>query len=70
MKKLLILGANPETVSLVEKAKDMGIYTIVTDYDPNAFAKKYADKAENVNAIDVDGLVNLARREKFNVIIG
>ena len=71
MKKLLILGANPETVSLVEKAKDMGIYTIVTDYDPNAFAKKYADKAENVNAIDVDGLVNLARREKIDgVVVG
>ena len=29
--KVLIMGANPETVSLILKAKEMGIYTIVTD---------------------------------------
>ena len=71
MKKILILGANPETVSLIKKAKEMGIYTIVTDYDPNAFAKKYADQTENVNAIDVDLLVELAKREKVDgVVVG
>lgn len=71
MKKLLILGANTETVSLVLKAREMGIYTIVTDYDPGAFAKKYADQAENVNAVDVDALVELARREKVDgVVVG
>ncbi len=71
MKKILILGANPETVSLILKAKEMGIYTIVTDYDPNAFAKKYADQAENINAVDVDALVELAKREKVDgVVVG
>jgi hypothetical protein len=40
MKKLLILGANPETIPLIETAKLMGIYTIVTDPDLNAPAKK------------------------------
>jgi len=71
MKKLLILGANPETVSLIKKAKEMGIYTIVTDYDPNAFAKRFADQPENVNAVDVDGLVDLAKREKVDgVVVG
>lgn len=71
MKKILILGANPETVSLIKKAKEMGIYTIVTDYDPNAFAKKYADQAENVNAVDVEALVDLAKRENVDgVVIG
>ena len=29
-KKLLILGANPETIPLVETAENMGIETIVT----------------------------------------
>lgn len=43
MKKLLVLGANPETASLVLKAREMGIYTIVTDYDAHAFAKQFAD---------------------------
>lgn len=70
-KKLLIMGANPETVSLVQKAKEMGIYTIVTDYDPHAFAKPFADQAENIDCMDVDGLVALAEREKINgVVVG
>ncbi len=67
MKKVLIMGANPETVSLIKKAKKMGIYTIVTDNNPDAYAKKFADQAENVNAVDVDGLVQLA---KYNQVDG
>ena len=71
MKKVLILGANPETVSLILKAREMGLYTIVTDNNPNAYAKKYADQAENVNAVDVDALVELAVREKVDgVLVG
>lgn len=66
MKKLLIMGANPETVSLIKKAKELGIYTIVTDNNPNAYAKKFADQAENVNAVDVDGLVKLAKKENVD----
>lgn len=70
-KKILIMGANPETVSLIEKAKEMGLYTIVTDNNPDAYAKKFADQAENVNAVDVDGLVALAQREKVSgVVVG
>lgn len=71
MKKILVMGANPETVSLIIKAKEMGIFTIVTDYDSNAFAKKYADQAENVNAVDVDALIELAKHEKVDgVVVG
>lgn len=71
MKKVLILGANAETVSLIKKAKEMGLYTIVTDNNPNAFAKRFANQPENVNAMDVDGLVELAKREKVDgVLVG
>ena len=38
-KKLLILGGNPETGVLVEKANDLGIITIVIDPNPEAPAK-------------------------------
>lgn len=70
-KKLLILGANPETVSLVEKANSMGYYTIVTDYDPKAYAKKFASKSYNVDASDVDKLVEIAEKEKIDgVLVG
>lgn len=69
MKKLLILGANPETVSLIKKAKEMGFYTIVTDNNPNAFAKLFADQPENVDATDIDSLVKLAKRERVDGIL-
>ena len=70
-KKLLILGANPETVSLIKKANEMGYYTIVTDYDPKAFAKKFASKSYNIDAADVDKLVELAKEEQVDgVLVG
>ena len=70
-KKLLFLGANPETADLVRIAKEMGVYTIVTDYNPGAPAKKVADKSYNVNGIDVDALEKLAHNEKVDgVLVG
>jgi biotin carboxylase len=71
MKKLLILGANPETIRLITTAKSMGIYTIVTDPDPNAPAKKVADKGININGMDVDSLVKFCLEEKVDgVLVG
>ena len=71
MKKLLILGANPETIRLVDTAKSMGIYTIVTDPDPNAPAKKIADKSIDINGMDVDSLVKFCLEEKVDgVLVG
>ena len=71
MKKLLILGANPETIRLINTAKAMGIYTIVTDPDPDAPAKKVADKGININGMDVDGLVKFCLEEKVDgVLVG
>ena len=71
MKKLLILGANPETIPLIETAKSIGIYTIVTDPDPNAPAKKYADQGININGMDVDELINFGKQENIDgVLVG
>lgn len=71
MKKLLILGANPETIPLVETAKRMGLYTIVTDPDPKAPAKKVADRGLNINGMDVPGLVEFCKTEKVDgVLVG
>lgn len=70
-KKLLILGANPETAGLVKKANELGVYTIVTDYDPNAYAKQFASKALNINAIDLDDLHEYAVSNKIDgVLVG
>jgi biotin carboxylase len=71
MKKLLILGANPETIPLVETAKKMGIFTIVADPDPNAPAKKFADRGVNIDGIDIISLAAFCNEEKIDgVLVG
>jgi biotin carboxylase len=71
MKKLLILGANPETIPLIETAKSLGYHTIVTDPDPNAPAKKVANSSVNINGMDVEELVNFCKQENVNgVLVG
>lgn len=70
-KKLLILGANPETVPLVEIANKMGVKTLVTSNRPEDAAKKYAWKSCDVDGMDVKGLVDLARKEEVDgVLVG
>lgn len=70
-KKLLILGANPETTPLVEVANNLGVKTIVTSNVPDDAAKKIAWKACNVDGMDVAGLISLAREEKVDgVLVG
>ena len=70
-KKLLILGANPETANIVKVAQNLGVYTIVTDFNPDAPAKKVADKSYNIDAMDVDALYEMAIAEKVDgVLVG
>lgn len=70
-KKLLIMGANPETVPLITVAEEMGVKTIVTSNRPEDVAKRYAWKAADVDGLDVPGLVALARREQVDgVLVG
>ena len=71
VKKLLILGGNPETTPLVEIANGMGIKTIVSSARHSDPAKKAAWKACDVDGMDVPGLVALAREEQVDgVLVG
>ena len=70
-KKLLILGGNPETTPLVEIANGMGIKTIVTSARSTDPAKKAAWKAYDVDGMDVEGLITLAKEEQVDgVLVG
>ncbi len=70
-KKLLILGANPETIPLVELANQMGVKTLVTSSVAGDAAKKYAWKSFDVDGMDVPGLITLAREENVDgVLVG
>ena len=46
------------------KAKELGYYVGVADYDPNAIGISEADEYFNVSTIDVDGLVKVSQEFK------
>ena len=70
-KKLLVLGANTETIPLIETAKSLGVFVYVTDFNPAAPAKKHANRALDIDGLDIPALVNLCITEKIDgVIVG
>lgn len=70
-KKLLILGGNPETSTLVKVANEMGVKTIVSSARHTDEAKKYAWKKFDIDGMDVPGLIALAQEEKIDgVLVG
>lgn len=70
-KKLLILGGNPETSALVRMANNMGIKTIVTSGRHTDDAKKYCWKAYDIDGMDVEGVIEMAKKEKVDgVLVG
>lgn len=69
--KLLILGANTETIPLIKTAQNMGVFVFVTDNNPNSPAKKYADQAITIDGTDTDNLVLFCKNTKIDgVLVG
>lgn len=68
-KKLLILGGKPiGSCEIVEKAKSMGIYTVVTDFLPveESAAKKIADEHWEISTADIELLKEKIIEEKID----
>ena len=71
MRKLLILGANQETVPLVECALRLGVEVHVADPNIEAPAKTFADKAVDIDATDVEALFRYSIKNKIDgVMVG
>lgn len=70
-KKLMIIGGAFQHCKLVEAAKQMGVITYVTDYLPyeEAPAKQIADYYFMNNITDIDGIVDICRKEKIDGVI-
>jgi biotin carboxylase len=68
-KKILILGANPETIPLIEAANNMGLHTIVTDNNPDAAAKRFAGTALNIDGFAVSELANYVEAKKVDAVL-
>lgn len=70
-KKLLILAGAEVHVKVVDAAKELGIYTIVTDYLQPEFApaKKVADEYWMLDINDVEGIVHKCTEEKVDGVL-
>ena len=69
MQKVLILGGASVHCKLVKAAKELGYYTIVTDYLTDSPAKQMADEAWLINIMDVDSLEKKCRESQVDGIV-
>ena len=71
MKKLLILSGAAVHIHLVQTAKEMGLYTIVTDYlkPERAPAKLVADEYWMISITDTDRIVERCEKENVSAVI-
>lgn len=71
MKKLLILAGADVHIKVVHAAKNLGVYTIVTDYlaVEDSPAKKIADEYWMLDIKDVDGIVQKCKEEQVDGVI-
>lgn len=72
-KRLLILGGMRISCEIVRKAKAMGIYTLVADYNriEDSPGKQIADEAVDLSVIDVDAVVDYVKNNAIDgVFVG
>ena len=65
-KRLLFIGATSMMATAVRTAKELGIYTVVVDYNKSAPAKDIADKSYLISTADIDGLLKICDSEKID----
>lgn len=70
-KKLLILGGAGVHCKVVNAAKELGVYTIVTDYLPlgESPAKQISDEAWQIDIMDIDRITEKCHAEKVDGVL-
>jgi carbamoylphosphate synthase large subunit len=69
MKKLLLLGGLRYLIPVIKTAQKLGIYVITCDYLPENIAHKYSNEYQNVNIIDKEAVLKLARNLRIDGIM-
>ncbi len=62
MNRILIIGGSILQLPAIKKAKEMGLYVGVVDFNPNAIGRKYADEFFEISTIDIDGVTTAAKK--------
>lgn len=60
MSKLLIIGASILQLPAIRRAKELGHFVAVADYNPKAVGIPFADKYYNASTIDIDAVCRVA----------
>ena len=68
-KKLMLLGGIRYLLPAIEAAHKYGAYVITVDYLPDNIAHKYSDEYHNVNILDKDAVLTLARKLQIDGIL-
>lgn len=69
-KKLMILGASILQLPAIEKARELGLETVVVDMNPNAIGFKVEGiSKEVISTIDIPAIVDAAKRHKIDGIM-
>jgi biotin carboxylase len=68
-KRLLVLGAGPAQLGLLEAARDRGLHVIAVDRDPLAPGFRYADRRAIVSVEDEPAIDRLASAERVDGLV-
>lgn len=68
MKKILILGAGLWQIPYLQKAKEMGLYVIATDWSDDAVGKGYADLFKPISVRDKEKSLRFAIENKIDAV--
>ena len=68
-KKLMLLGGIRYLLPVIEAAHKQGYYVITADYLPNNIAHKFSDEYVNVNIVDKDAVLAIAKEKQIDGIM-
>jgi biotin carboxylase len=69
MLKLSIIGASYLQLPLVEKAKELGIYTICFAWEEGAVCKDICNKFYPISIVEKESILEICKKEKINGIV-
>lgn len=68
-KKILLLGGSAQQIIAIQKAKELGLYTVLCDYLPDNPGQYVADKYYNISTTDIESVYNVAKSENVDGIL-
>lgn len=68
-KKILLLGGSRQQVPVIQRARELGLYTILIDYLPDNPGRLVADKWYSESTTDVEKVYEIALKENVDGIL-